>query len=70
VGVVSQDRYSFFRIDAPDYTHDITIHLQPTGTSPQQLDLSDSPLAAHAAADLSPRYSLYCFIGAKKCGNY
>jgi hypothetical protein len=48
---VSLDRYSYFRVDVFDHTHDVIIHLKTMASSPSEIDLADSPLAAQAAAD-------------------
>ncbi len=51
------NRYTYFRIDTFDHTHDIIVHLNTSSSSPKSVDMADSPLAAHAAADASPTAS-------------
>jgi len=54
---VELDRYTYFRVDVFDHTHDVIIHLNTSGASPKNIDMTDSPLAAHAAADANPTAS-------------
>jgi hypothetical protein len=51
---VELNRYKYFRIDNFDHTHDIIIHLNTSSSSPKNIDMSDSILATHAAANANP----------------